>query len=99
LIAQILKSPESKKAEDARKEFRDSLLSIASIFTDMPYFMSEEFTLVDCCMAPILWRLPELGITLPDNRQTKPLHDYMTRLFERPAFQESLTDLELEIRP
>ena len=65
----------------------------------MPYFMSEEFTLVDCCMAPILWRLPELGITLPDNRQTKPLLDYMTRLFERPAFQESLTDLELEIRP
>ena len=99
LIAQILKSPESKKAEDARKEFRDSLLSVASIFTDMPYFMSEEFTLVDCCMAPILWRLPELGITLPDNRQTKPLHDYMTGLFERPAFQESLTDLELEIRP
>jgi len=98
LIAKIQSSPESSQAEEARKEFRDSLISIASIFTDMPYFMSEEFTLVDCCLAPILWRLPEFGISLPNNRQVKPLHDYMERLFERPSFQESLTDLELEIR-
>lgn len=99
LIAQIIKSPDSKKADEARKEIRESLISIASIFTDMPYFMSEEFTLVDCCLAPILWRLPQLGIELPNNRQVKPLQDYMQRLFERPSFQESLTDLEQEIRP
>jgi RNA polymerase-associated protein len=99
LIAKIVNSPESKKAEEARKEFRESLISIATIFDDMPYFMSEEFTLVDCCLAPILWRLPELGIELPSNRQVKPLLDYMERLFDRPSFQESLTDLELEIRP
>ena len=91
-------NPESKKAEESRKELRESLISIASIFTDLPYFMSEEFTLVDCCLAPVLWRLPEFGIELPVNRQVKPLHDYMERLFERPSFQESLTDLELEIR-
>ncbi len=99
LIAQIINSPESKKAEEARKEFRESLISIASIFADMPYFMSEEFTLVDCCLGPILWRLPQLGIELPNNRQVKPLLDYMERLFDRPSFQESLTDLEQEIRP
>jgi RNA polymerase-associated protein len=99
LITQIINSPESKKAEEARKEFRESLISIASIFTDMPYFMSEEFTLVDCCLGPILWRLPQLGIELPNNRQVKPLLDYMERLFDRPSFQESLTDLEQEIRP
>ena len=99
LIAQIVNSPESKKAEEARKEFRESLISIASIFVEMPYFMSEEFTLVDCCLGPILWRLPQLGIELPNNRQVKPLLDYMERLFDRPSFQESLTDLEQEIRP
>ena len=99
LITQIINSPESKKAEEARKEFRESLISIASIFVDMPYFMSEEFTLVDCCLGPILWRLPQLGIELPTNRQVKPLLDYMERLFDRPSFQESLTDLEQEIRP
>ena len=98
LIAQILASPDSKKAEAARKEFRESLIGIAGIFTEKNYFMSEEFTLVDCCLAPMLWRLPQLGITLPDNRQVKPLLDYMERLFERPSFEESLTDLEREIR-
>ena len=98
LIDTILASPDSKKAEAARKEFRESLVTIASIFTEMSYFMSEEFTLVDCCLAPMLWRLPQLGIELPSNRQVKPLLDYMDRLFERPSFEESLTDLEREYR-
>jgi len=98
LIDQIKASPDSKKADAARKEFRESLVTIAGIFEEMPYFMSEEFTLVDCCLAPMLWRLPELGISLPNNRHVKPLHEYIERLFERPSFQESLTDLEREIR-
>lgn len=98
LIDQIKASPDSKKADAARKEFRESLVTIAGIFEEMPYFMSEEFTLVDCCLAPMLWRLPELGISLPNNRHVKPLHEYMERLFERPSFQESLTDLEREVR-
>ena len=98
LIDQIKANPDSKKADAARKEFRESLVTIAGIFDEMPYFMSEEFTLVDCCLAPMLWRLPELGISLPNNRHVKPLHEYMERLFERPSFQESLTDLEREIR-
>ena len=98
LIDQIKESPDGKKADAARKEFRESLVTIAGIFEEMPYFMSGEFTLVDCCLAPMLWRLPELGISLPNNRHVKPLHEYMERLFERPSFQESLTDLEREIR-
>ena len=98
LIDQIKASTDSKKADAARKEFRESLVTIAGIFEEMPYFMSEEFTFVDCCLAPMLWRLPELGISLPNNRHVKPLHEYMERLFERPSFQESLTDLEREIR-
>lgn len=98
LIDQIVASPDSKKAEAARKEFRESLISVASIFADMDFFMNEEFTLVDCCLAPLLWRLPQLGIDLPSNRQVKPLLDYMDRLFARPSFEESLTDLEREIR-
>ena len=98
LIDQIKASPDGKKADAARKEFREALVTIAGIFEEMPYFMSEEFTLVDCCLAPMLWRLPELGISLHNNRHVKPLHEYMERLFERPSFQESLTDLEREIR-
>lgn len=98
LIDQILSDPVSEKSDHARKEFQESLITIASIFEEMPYFMNEDFTIVDCCLAPMLWRLPQLGIVLPMNAQVKPLLDYMDRLFARPSFQESLTDLERELR-
>ncbi len=94
----ILAAPESREAEKSRKNFRENLMAIAPIFTDMPYFMNEEFTLVDCCLAPLLWRLEILGVKLPNSRQTKPMLGYMQRLFERPAFRLSLTGLEREMR-
>ncbi|PWG74967.1 stringent starvation protein A, partial [Enterococcus hirae] len=75
-----------------------SLLGVAAIFAEKPFFMSEEFTLVDCCMAPLLWRLEILGVKLPNARQAKPLITYMQRLFDRPAFRASLTDTERSMR-
>ena len=59
--------------------------------------MSEEFSLVDCYLAPLLWRLPELGIEL-NGAGAKELKEYMLRLFERESFQASLTEAEREIR-
>ena len=52
----------------ARQELKEGILSLAPIFADTPYFMSEEFTIVDCCVTPILWRLPIMGIELPRRR-------------------------------
>jgi RNA polymerase-associated protein len=99
LVDVILKGKEdSKVVEKARKDLSDSLLSIAPIFAEMPFFLSEEFTLVDCCLTPILWRLPSLGVQLPQTKQAKPLLDYMDRMFEMPAFQASLSDQETEMR-
>ena len=98
LVDTIIDNPESKKSGAARKEFRGSLISISDVFSEMPFFMSEEFTLVDCCLAPMLWRLPQLDIDIPSTAQTKPLLSYIERLFGRSSFQESLTDLEREIR-
>ncbi|MDA1299105.1 MAG: glutathione S-transferase N-terminal domain-containing protein [Proteobacteria bacterium] len=83
--------------ERARKELRESLISIAPIFAEKPFFMSDEFTLVDCCVGPILWRLPVLGIELPP-KQGKPIQSYMDHLFDREAFQESLSEAELDMR-
>jgi RNA polymerase-associated protein len=99
LVDIILKGKDdSKVVEKARKDLSDSLLSIAPIFAEMPFFLSEEFTLVDCCLTPILWRLPSLGVELPQTKQAKPLLDYMDRMFEMPAFQASLSDQETEMR-
>lgn len=96
-IDTIIAAPNSAEADKARKELGERLCSIAPIFADLPYFMSEEFTLVDCCLAPILWRLESLGIKLPATRQVKPLQDYMKRLFDRPSFRESLSEFEREM--
>ncbi|MGI5308018.1 stringent starvation protein SspA [Rheinheimera sp. WS51] len=84
-------------ADIARQELREGLLSIAPLFNEAPFFMSEEFSLVDCYMAALLWRLPLLGIDLT-GPGSKELKIYMTRLFERDAFQASLTEVEREIR-
>lgn len=80
----------------ARKTLTDSLTSIAPVFIEMPYFMSEEFSLVDCCIAPMLWRLPIMGIELPN--QAKPVLSYAARIFERESFMNSLTDAERTLR-
>ena len=81
----------------ARKELRESLIAIAPIFGEKAFFMSEEFTLVDCCVGPILWRLPVLGIELPP-KHGKPIHNYMDNLFSRESFQASLSEAELDMR-
>ncbi|MCH7741069.1 MAG: glutathione S-transferase N-terminal domain-containing protein [Proteobacteria bacterium] len=82
--------------DKARKELRESLITVAPIFNEKPFFMSDEFTLVDCCVAPILWRLPVLGIELPP-KHGKPILDYMERIFERDSFQASLSEAELDM--
>lgn len=96
LVEQIRTSGK-KDADKARKELRESLVGISPIFEDMPFFMSDEFTLVDCCLAPILWRLPDLNIDLPE-KQVQPLISYMERVFERDTFLAALSEDEKEIR-
>jgi RNA polymerase-associated protein len=98
LVDLILSSKSKEQVARAQTQLRDSLIATAPIFAEKPYFMSDEFTVVDCCLGAILWRLPQLDIQLPDNRQTRPLLAYMERLFARPSFQASLTEQEREIR-
>lgn len=83
-------------AEQAREYLQESLVSLEPIFADKPYFLSEEFSLLDCALAPLLWRLPQLGIVIPDH--AKALQGYMQRLFKRDSFQTSLSDVEKQVR-
>src|SRR5690606_19720011 len=98
LVDTIIHGNDKSRIEKARKDLLASLLPITPIFQEMPFFMSEEFTIVDCCLAPILWRLDSMAVKLPSNRQTKPLEQYMERLFTRPSFRNSLTEFEREMR-
>ena len=97
-LVDIIVDPKVKETPSnrARKELRESLLAVAPIFAEKPFFMSDDFTLVDCCVGPILWRLPVLGVDLP--KQGKPILQYAERLFSRPCFQNSLSEAEREMR-
>lgn len=94
-----LLDPNAKEAAvtKARKEFTDSLVGIDPIFIEKPYFMSEDYTIVDCSVAAILWRLPSMGIELPKSKCANLLA-YADRLFSRDAFKASLSDAEREMR-
>lgn len=98
LVDSILHTRSENVIKKATKELRESIVGIAPIFAEKPFFMSEEFTLVDCCIAPILWRLPALGVDIQPSKQNKPLLAYMDNLFNRESFQESLSEQEREMR-
>jgi len=95
LLGDLTGSSNAKVAA-ARKTIQDGLTLIAPIFVKKSYFMSDDFSLIDCSLAPLLWRLPHYGIKLP--AQAKPVQEYGDRLFAREAFQESLTEAEKELR-
>ncbi len=82
---------------NARRSLRDHLSVMVPLFVHKQFFMSDEFTLVDCCMAPLLWRLPHFGVKLPVIARRR-LDGYAKKLFDRESFQNSMTDEEREFR-
>jgi RNA polymerase-associated protein len=96
LAEQFEADGERKLATKPRKMLRDSILASVDLFSAKNYFLSDDFSLVDCSIAPILWRMPVYGIEL--GSQAEPIEMYMKRVFERRSFQDSLTELEQEMR-
>ena len=80
-----------------RKKLKSLLTSSADLFGIQRFFLNDDFTIVDCVIAPILWRLNLFGIELPGNQ--KSIDAYMERIFSRVAFKESMTEDEEEMRP
>ena len=75
-------------------EIKNYLLEIAPMIKDS-FFMSEDFGLVDCSLASLLWRLKSLDFDLASNN--KIISEYSERIFDRESFQESLTETEKEL--
>ncbi len=95
LLNTILKG-ETAEANQARKQLQESLISVSPLFEGQRYFLSEDFTLVDACLAPLLWRLPTLNIEL--GVKGKSIKAYAERLFARNTFKTSLTEAEEALR-
>lgn len=95
-LAEEADGPDGKLSSKSKKMLRESILQSVELFAARTYFLNDEFSLVDCSIAPILWRLPVYGIDLGDKAEA--IEAYMQRVFARRAFQQSLTELEQEMR-
>mgnify|MGYP005686086443 FL=1 len=91
-----VKSSGEKKSSAAKQKLKENLLLSLDFIQGKKYFLSDDFSIIDCSMAPILWRLPEFGIELP--KSAKPIIKYSDRLFQRNSFLENLSEQEEEIR-
>jgi RNA polymerase-associated protein len=94
-LVPALESRGEKTSSKARKMLRDSLTASAEVFSARPFFLSDEFSLVDATIIPILWRLKHYRVDLP--RQAKPVMQYAERMFQRESFQASLSEAEQEM--
>lgn len=95
-LIQKIETGKPDVAQAAAKELRSYLIKLAPVFGNSPFFLNDEFSLVDCCLMPILWRLPIWGIQLP--AEAKAVTKYAERMFLRDSFQASLTEIEQELR-
>jgi len=86
----------SATAAQSRKILAEAISASAEVFKAKPFFLSDEFSLVDASIAPILWRLPAYGIELPI--QAQPIVKYMNAIFARSTFRASLTEAERDMR-
>ena len=95
-LLESVKSSGEKKASAAKQKLKDNLMMSLDFIQEKKFFLSDDFSIIDCSMAPILWRLPEYGIQLPAS--AKPIMKYADRIFERTSFIENLSEQEEEIR-
>lgn len=86
----------SDEAEAARRELAESLAASDEVFGANTFFLSDELSMMDCLLAPLLWRLPHYGVELP--AQTGHVRGYAERLFARAEFEASLSDVERAMR-
>ena len=96
LAEQIEEAAERKQATRARKILKESVLASADVFAAKEFFLGDEFSLVDASIAPLLWRLDSYSIEL--GKGGAAIEAYMDRMFARPSFRASLTELEQELR-
>jgi RNA polymerase-associated protein len=88
---------DSRERVAPRKLLRETILQVADLFKVKPYFLSNDFSMVDATIAPILWRLPHWSIDLPA-QVAQPIMRYAQLVFSRPGFRASLSAAELGMR-
>ena len=79
-----------------RTAIRQDLAAMSPLLAHQDYLLGEEFSLADCFLMPVLWRLEHYKIELPV--QTRPVAAYMHRVLSRESFKRSLSVIERDMR-
>ncbi len=95
-LENAIRAGESRQGTALRKQLVESLSASADLFAARRFFLSDDFSMVDCALAPLLWRLDRLKISVP--KEAQPVHAYCERVFARPSFVASLTGAERGMR-
>lgn len=92
----VLEQGTSKTLEKSRATIRDNLTQLSQILTKQKFLLSDDFSMLDVAIAPLLWRLDRYGIQM--GREAAPLMKYAERLFSRQGFIDALTSAERAMR-
>ncbi len=91
----LLKNRSKPQVQERRREdfLRRIMLDIHP-FESYKFYLSQTFTLLDCTVIPILWRLKSVGVHLPVSLETRGVRDYMRRVLDLEFVRKSFTDAE-----
>jgi RNA polymerase-associated protein len=92
----LLEGPDRRDRDRARRLLRESLLAAEPLFRARTWFLSDQFSLLDAFVTPMLWRLQTWEVDVPGSAEA--IARYMRRAFARPSFAASLSDREREMR-
>jgi len=95
-VADELQSVERRERDRVRKVLAESILASEPLFKLRPWFLSDQFSLLDAAIAPVLWRLPDWGVDLGSN--APGVERYSRKVFARASFLASLSPRERESR-
>ena len=94
-LAYEIEASTGKKAEQAARQLKESIIAANELFKVQDYILSDELTLVDCMLGPLMWRLSSYGVKL--GKPGAAVEVYAQRVFSRASFKSSLTMAEREL--
>jgi len=84
-----LKYNSSNNLEKYKENLIIQIENAKLLFKEMPYFLSENFSLVDCWISTILWYLQEIDKNFLEKERL--IYDYSKKIFARNSFQKILS--------
>ncbi len=94
-LAMEIEASTGTAAEQAARQLKESIIAANELFKMAEYVLSDELSLVDCSLGPLLWRLSSYGVKL--GKPGASVEAYAHRIFSKASFKSSLTQAERDL--